>query len=178
MTEIKFLKWVIKLQILKEEGAGVTCFQHNFAACSLNVCKCVCAWVSVHALSIISSLPLLISLGVFGQQIHKSIMVLSFMPWFTQLIPPGLQQRLKRVAVPAGQRALKALRRLDIQRTSRHAAGRQACQQPHVEREGKKKKRKEWEHFRPNQRGSDFKMTHLSCRKRLCFWSSKPTAPR
>lgn len=63
-------------------------------------------WINPHlarrlcegaGLSIISSLPLVISLGVFGQQIHKSIMVLSFMPWFTQLIPPGLQRSLKRV---------------------------------------------------------------------------------
>lgn len=63
-------------------------------------------WINPHlacslcegaSLSIISSLPLVISLGVFGQQIHKSIMVLSFMPWFTQLIPPGLQRSLKRV---------------------------------------------------------------------------------
>lgn len=44
------------------------------------------------------SLSLVISLGVFGQQIHKSIMVLSFMPWFTQLISPGLQRSLKRVS--------------------------------------------------------------------------------
>lgn len=63
-------------------------------------------WINPHlarslcegaSLSIISSLPPVISLGVFGQQIHKSIMVLSFMPWFTQLIPPGLQRSLKRV---------------------------------------------------------------------------------
>ena len=42
--------------------------------------------------SIISSVHPLISPGASGQQIHKSIMVLSIMPQFTQLIPAGLQR--------------------------------------------------------------------------------------
>lgn len=53
------------------------------------------AYPSTLSLPLSRSLSLVISLGVFGQQIHKSIMVLSFMPWFTQLISPGLQRSLK-----------------------------------------------------------------------------------
>lgn len=89
-------------------------------------------WSGGGGRSIISSLPLLISLGVFGQQIHKSIMVLSFMPWFTQLIPAGLQRSLKNV--------LKLRVALTFIRDARHAACRDDTRKDWTECFKKRKK--------------------------------------